>query len=177
MACQMRAYTFIDLFSGCGGLALGFKQAGFRSVYAVEMDADAAKTYQLNFGHRVAAKPIDEVTQLPVGALRADVIVGGPPCQGFSPLGRMSPRAEHADMNGLWEDYLRIVDLVKPKAFVLENVPQFLKSQEGASAVEALSDASTASQSCWMHPPSECLNDGGELLSWALGTGPSAAPA
>lgn len=129
----MAELTFIDLFSGAGGLALGFTQAGFRSVWAVEIDSDAADTYALNFGHPVFKGPIEKVDSLPV---RADIIIGGPPCQGFSPLGKMSPRDEHAEMNQLWRQYLRIVDMCEPMAFVVENVPEFLRSAEGARMIE-----------------------------------------
>ncbi len=128
----MSNFTFIDLFSGAGGLALGFTQAGFSSVWAVEIDSDAADTYALNFGHGVFKGPIEEVESLPV---RADVIIGGPPCQGFSPLGKMSPRDEHVEMNQLWRQYLRIVDICRPTAFVVENVPEFLRSAEGARMI------------------------------------------
>jgi DNA (cytosine-5)-methyltransferase 1 len=129
----MAELTFIDLFSGAGGLALGFTQAGFKSVWAVEIDSDAADTYALNFGHPVFKGPIEKVESLPV---RADIIIGGPPCQGFSPLGKMSPRDEHAEMNQLWRQYLRIVDMCKPTVFVVENVPEFLRSAEGARMIE-----------------------------------------
>lgn len=128
----MAELTFIDLFSGAGGLALGFEQAGFRSVWAVEIDSDAADTYELNFGHPVFKGPIEKVESLPV---QAEIVIGGPPCQGFSPLGKMSPRDEHAEMNQLWRQYLRIVDMCKPVAFVVENVPEFLRSVEGARMI------------------------------------------
>jgi len=134
----VRERSFIDLFSGAGGLGLGFKQAGFRSVWAVEIDADAAATYRLNFGHEVFTGPIErvELIDLPPAARHADVILGGPPCQGFSPLGKMSPRQEHSEMNQLWRQYLRLVDLVQPTVFVVENVPEFLRSAEGHRLIQ-----------------------------------------
>ncbi|QOJ35216.1 MAG: DNA cytosine methyltransferase [Nitrospira sp.] len=121
----MKEYTFIDLFSGAGGLAEGFRQAGFRSVYGVELEAAAAATYNLNFGHDVYQGPIEKLNNVPVNA---DIVIGGPPCQGFSPLGLMSPREAHAQMNELWRHYLRITREVKPIAFVMENVPEILRS-------------------------------------------------
>src|SRR5262245_55834145 len=79
------AYTLIDLFAGCGGLTRGFEDTGrFRSIFAVESDCDAAETYRLNFGDHVAEALIEDVGAFP----QADVVVGGPPCQGFSPLNR-----------------------------------------------------------------------------------------
>jgi len=128
----MRIPTFIDLFCGCGGLALGFEKAGFTSVYAADIDLASTMTYQENFKHDVFCGDIKElsITQLGKFVGQVDVIVGGPPCQGFSPLGKFSPRKEHATMNKLWQEYLRILDLIEPKAFLIENVPEFLRSQE-----------------------------------------------
>lgn len=131
-----RVYTFIDLFAGAGGLSLGFTLTGkFRSVFAVELDAAAASTYRRNFGKYVPGTDLDHVWDqdirlLPFSPVQADVIIGGPPCQGFSPLGKISPREEHAAMNQLFREYFRIVDQVRPLAFVIENVPEILKSQE-----------------------------------------------
>ena len=76
--------TFVDLFAGCGGLALGFKREGFRAVGAVEIDPDAAETYALNIDDDIYVDDIASVTKWP----RAQVVIGGPPCQGFSQLGR-----------------------------------------------------------------------------------------
>src|SRR5579883_2220902 len=96
-----------DLFAGAGGLTEGFRQAGFCPAVAVEFDKWAARTYAANFGNHVLACPIEDVHLRRVNgklvwsgydvegnALRLetpeiDVLVGGPPCQGFSPLGRM----------------------------------------------------------------------------------------
>ena len=122
---------FIDLFCGCGGLALGFKKAGFRSVFAVDSDPTACKTYEANFNHNVFCGDIASLRKIPVDA---DMIIGGPPCQGFSPLGKMSPGdvalQNHVVLNKLWIEYLRVVDQVNPKCFVIENVPEFFHSRE-----------------------------------------------
>jgi len=123
----LRRHAFIDLFSGAGGLAEGFRQAGYRSVYAVEINKYAAETYRLNFDHDVFVGPVEQLKRVPV---RADVVIGGPPCQGFSPLGKMSPTKRHRQMNGLWRHFIRIVKQVSPRAFVIENVPELLKSVE-----------------------------------------------
>lgn len=123
-----RTVSTIDLFAGAGGLSLGFEQAGlgFMPVYAVESDPAAAETFANHFGCSVADSPIEEVLRFPEAA----VVMGGPPCQGFSPLGRDRDAVSRARMNKLWEEYLRVVRQVRPEAFVIENVPEFLKSAE-----------------------------------------------
>ena len=124
-------YTLIDLFAGAGGMTAGFKQAGFEPVFAVELDHDAADTYRANFGDHVVPSPIEQVDadSFP----DADVVIGGPPCQGFSPLGRMTGDRVNAELNGLWREYAKVLKKVRPKVFVLENVPQILKSAEFAA--------------------------------------------
>lgn len=73
----------MDLFAGCGGMTRGFEDTGrFRAVFAVEWDGRAAETYRRNFGDHVVDGPIEDVPTFP----DVDVVIGGPPCQGFSPL-------------------------------------------------------------------------------------------
>lgn len=116
--------TMIDLFAGCGGMSLGFRESGrFCSVLAVECDSDAAETYRLNFGKHVAEAKIEDVARFPV----VDVVIGGPPCQGFSPLNRDLVGFER---RGLWREYLRALEQAEPQAFVMENVPELLRSGE-----------------------------------------------
>jgi len=132
--------TFVDLFAGCGGLSLGLAQAGLRGLFAIERDKLAFSTFEANFlGERnvpirkfdwpvwlnKAAWPIDELLDKHVQELlsmrgKVDVIGGGPPCQGFSFAGR---RKEDDPRNMLFERYIRIVDAIRPRAVVLENVP------------------------------------------------------
>jgi DNA (cytosine-5)-methyltransferase 1 len=122
----MESYTLIDLFAGCGGMTRGFLDSGrFRSVFAVEYDPDAAETYRLNFGDHVAQAPIEDVASFP----EVDVVIGGPPCQGFSPLNR---HAVGFERRGLWTEYLRALEQARPRAFVMENVPELLGSAEYA---------------------------------------------
>jgi DNA (cytosine-5)-methyltransferase 1 len=119
-----RKYKLIDLFAGCGGMTRGFEDTGrFRSVFAVEFDQAAAETYKLNFGNHVAAIPIQDVAKFP----SADVVIGGPPCQGFSPLNMSGVGMERRE---LWREYLRALEQSGAKAFVMENVPELLKSAE-----------------------------------------------
>jgi DNA (cytosine-5)-methyltransferase 1 len=118
-------------------MTLGFTQTSrFHSVLAVEADADAAATYEINFGAHVARDPsgapltIERVAVFPA----ADIIIGGPPCQGFSPL---NMRGAGLERRGLWREYIRALEQSCPKAFVMENVPELLRSAEFADLAAA----------------------------------------
>lgn len=120
----MPRLELIDLFAGCGGLTRGFVDSGrFRPIFAVEWDEDAAATYRANFGDHVFCGPIERVEAFP----SADVIVGGPPCQGFSPL---NMRRVGLERRALWREYLRALEEAEPEVFLMENVPQLLRSAE-----------------------------------------------
>ena len=123
-----RPLRLIDLFAGAGGMTQGFKNVGtYEVVQAVELDRSAAATYSMNHGrdHLFFGDIRD---WLDTGAIpAADVVIGGPPCQGFSALGR---RDTHDVRNFLWEQYARTISAARPKAFVLENVAQFLTSPQ-----------------------------------------------
>lgn len=123
---EPRPYELIDLFAGCGGMTRGFLDSErFEAVFAVECDADAAATYRENFGAHVSEVPIEDVARFP----SVDVVIGGPPCQGFSPLNRDVVGFER---RGLWREYLRALEQAEPEAFVMENVPELLASAEYA---------------------------------------------
>jgi DNA (cytosine-5)-methyltransferase 1 len=127
-------YELIDLFAGCGGMTRGFEDSGrFRSRFAVELDPDAAETWRQNFGDHIFAGPIERVEEFP----RADVVIGGPPCQGFSPL---NMRGVGLERRSLWRQYLRAIEESEPSAFVMENVPQLLRSAEYEAFRDAAED-------------------------------------
>lgn len=119
----------VDLFAGAGGLTLGFHMAdrGFMPIYAVEHELAAAETFERNFGCEVYAGDIEDGPAYPSDV---DVIIGGPPCQGFSPLGRDRDDHSRAKLNSLWKHYLDAVRTLRPKAFVIENVPEFQRSAQ-----------------------------------------------
>ena len=130
-----RALRTIDLFAGAGGLTLGFHQAStahpsisFETVFAVEHDHAAALTYKTNFGVPVHDGDIEMFN--PDAYPEAEIIIGGPPCQGFSPLGKNRNPDERAALNSLWKHYLTAVRKIRPLAFVIENVPQFQRSAQ-----------------------------------------------
>lgn len=118
----------LDLFAGAGGLSEGLRQAGFfRTVQAVEMDPEAAATYSLNHPEAdVFVGPIQEwLAQGKVPPV--DVIIGGPPCQGFSQLGKQDVEDER---NALWREYAKTIVLARPGYFLVENVAAFLRSPQ-----------------------------------------------
>lgn len=125
----MPKLELVDLFAGCGGMTRGFVETGrYSPVAAVEIDPMAAKTYAANFGNHVFSGDIRDWLKGPLPE-SADVVIGGPPCQGFSALGKQNPLDPR---NVLWREYVHALELLRPKAFVIENVPQFLRSPQFA---------------------------------------------
>lgn len=124
----------IDLFAGCGGLSLGFVQAGYEVDKAVEHDSAIAATYKSNFPEvNMIVDDIKNIDTTGVFKLGdADVIIGGPPCQGFSMAGA---RIRHGFIddprNYLFKHYFNVVRTVKPRAFVMENVKSMKNMQGG----------------------------------------------
>lgn len=116
----------IDLFAGCGGMTAGFVPHGFKPVLSVESNLHAAATYAANFGEdHTFWGDIDDALRRDVPA--ADVVIGGPPCQGFSNLGS---KDVNDPRNMLWKRYLEVVERAYPKVFVIENVQRFSSSAE-----------------------------------------------
>lgn len=123
--------TFIDLFSGCGGMSLGFEMAGFQPILAIDNWSDALRTYQVN-NPGVPVLEADlmslEVEAVARDCPRPTMIIGGPPCQGFSISGKRDPNDPR---NILYQSFVNFVDLLRPKFFVMENVPNMASMGEG----------------------------------------------
>ena len=139
----------LDLFAGCGGMSLGFKQAGAEIVAGLEIEAGRARTHALNFHadkgdehHERHARPCDitakpprrNLTEIAGEDADVDVIVGGPPCQAYARVGRAKlreirqhPEAYLHDTRGqLYAAYVHYVEALRPVAIVMENVPDIL---------------------------------------------------
>lgn len=131
----------IDLFSGCGGLSLGFIKDGYTIKKAVEFDPNIAKTYKIN--HPEVDVIVDDIRNIDQSGVfkagDADVIIGGPPCQGFSMAGARIRNGFIDDpRNYLFKHYFNVVKTVKPKAFVMENVKGIMTMQNGKIFEEIL---------------------------------------
>ena len=129
-----KKYNVIDLFSGCGGLSLGFEMAGFEVNLAIDNWEDALVTYRHN--HKGTNTLNADLLHLDPKEIEdkynlhdISAIIGGPPCQGFSVAGK---RIIDDDRNKLYKSFVRFVKHFKPKAFVMENVPNILSIGNGA---------------------------------------------
>lgn len=134
--------TAISLFAGAGGCSLGFKQAGYDIRLATDHDADAVRTYRQNFPDTVCEeRDIGEWTTdelLSRAGLRVgevDILLGGPPCQGFSSAG---VKAGDDPRNSLLKHYVRILEQMRPKWFVMENVEGLLTNAGGTHVRDAV---------------------------------------
>ncbi|MBS3942791.1 MAG: DNA cytosine methyltransferase [Dethiobacter sp.] len=124
-------FKLVDLFCGAGGMTLGFTQAfghHFKPVWANDFNKYCVDTYNFNFGDHCVLGDINEVLANPkIEIPKADLVVGGPPCQGFSLLNK---KRKGDPRNQLWRPYLDVVKHCEAKVFVIENVPQLLGSDE-----------------------------------------------
>ena len=121
----------IDLFSGAGGLSTGFRMAGFKVILGIDSIPIFCETFEKN-DHKSICGDIREISieqiKKTIENKNVDVVVGGPPCQGFSMAGR---RDQKDPRNSLFMEFIRIVEGLKPKFFVMENVPGILTMKTG----------------------------------------------
>ena len=135
----------LDLFCGCGGLSLGFEKAGINILLGIDAWQDAITTF--NYNHKNSQGLCADLStlnpkdiELNLNNKTVDLIIGGPPCQGFSVAGK---RIINDERNKLYKNFVRFVDYFKPKAFVMENVPNILSIGGGTvrdSIVKDFSD-------------------------------------
>ena len=133
-----RRYRLIDLFSGAGGMSLGFSEAfgqSFHAVWANDFNRYCVDTYNENFGeHCVAGDIVEILEQGKIEIPEADVVIGGPPCQGFSLLNK---KRENDPRKELWRPFLKVLERSGASVFVMENVPQLLGTFENGEIVGA----------------------------------------
>jgi len=133
----------LDLFSGAGGLSLGFEMAGYAVGLGIEKEELPYQTHHYNFGGRCHLADISTISSPKAlmrkhGLERVDVIIGGPPCQGFSRVGRgkirslrQDPAYIHDPRNQYYKDFIRFVEILQPLHFVMENVPDMQYYADG----------------------------------------------
>ena len=118
----------VDLFCGCGGLSLGFQNAGFNIVAAFDNWPEAIAIYKKNFGHPIISRDLNDTTDISdIEKFSPDIIIGGPPCQDYSSAGH---RDESLGRANLTISFAQIVTRIRPKYFLMENVPTIQKSEK-----------------------------------------------
>lgn len=125
----------VSLFSGGGGLDLGFISEGYDVIWAIDNNPNAVGTYKKNIGSHII---YDDINKIDINNIPyADVVIGGPPCQSFSLAGKRNVEDERGQL--VWR-YIDIIDQIKPKAFVFENVTGLLsaKNSDGEKIIELL---------------------------------------
>ena len=132
----------ISLFCGAGGCSLGFKRAGYEIIYALDIDPKAIDTYRANFPDSIAEQQdINDIDfkgllqRFGISSGELDILIGGPPCQGFSTAGT---RFWDDPRNHLLRSYVRGLEIIKPKWFLMENVEGLLTSNKGIYVTEAV---------------------------------------
>lgn len=136
--------TYIDLFSGSGGFSLGFDEAGFDNVFSVEIDPCICKTYRHNFPDHnliesdIASLSNEQIVDM-VGGRHINVVIGGPPCQGFSLASNIGRKFIDDPRNHLFKEFVRVVDIVRPDCFVMENVAKLFTRLQGQTKNEIIS--------------------------------------
>ena len=138
----MKKQTVIDLFCGCGGLSQGFIDAGYEVILGIDQWNDAIKTF--NHNHKKSTGIVAdlynesvETISTKTGITKADIIIGGPPCQGFSIAGK---RVIEDERNELYKSFVKFVDYYNPKAFLMENVPNILSMGKGIVKEKIIKD-------------------------------------
>lgn len=145
MTADKQNYTFVDLFAGAGGFGLGFQMSGrFSPICSIEKDLWAVETLRTNNQHNVIHADITKISTnasiLNQCKKKPDVIIGGPPCQGFSIAGKGDPSDPR---NALFRYFVKWVKVLSPKVFVMENVTGLLmrKNAEGKDVIEIIKEA------------------------------------
>ena len=130
MADNQKDIRTVSVFSGAGGLDIGAIEAGANVIWANDMMKEACQTYRTNIGNHIVCGDINEKMKELDGLKNISLVIGGPPCQGFSVAGKMDANDKRSQL--IWS-YLSVLEMLKPRAFVMENVKALgtLKKWEG----------------------------------------------
>lgn len=143
----LRNFTIVDLFAGAGGMSEGFQMEGFKIIAANEIEKNFFETYKRNhrefdrgdnfiLGDITLPNIKQQIIKIAKKEKKVGVVIGGPPCQGFSHAGWRNPKDKR---NQLFKDFVEIVDNIKPEIFVMENVPGILTMRNGEAIKEIIS--------------------------------------
>lgn len=149
---KIKKYNVLDLFCGCGGMTKGLVDAGLNVVAGIDVWDKAIDSYKKNFGHTGICADLKEYPPSKFDAEHnkgkcIDIIVGGPPCQGFSIAGK---RDKNDPRNSLFMEYVKYLDYFKPKAFIMENVIGILsmKTDKGEKVIDIIMENLEKNYSC-----------------------------
>ena len=132
-------FKVVDLFCGCGGLSLGFQNAGYDIVAAYDNWDEAIKIYDKNFNHNVFKRDLNDTENVDdIANFHPNIIIGGPPCQDYSSAGH---RDESLGRANLTISYAEIVTKIRPQYFLMENVPTIQKSDKLATVLRMFHEA------------------------------------
>lgn len=132
-------FKVVDLFCGCGGLSLGFQNAGYDIVAAYDNWDEAIKIYDKNFNHNVIKRDLNDTENVDdIANFHPNIIIGGPPCQDYSSAGH---RDESLGRANLTISYAEIVTKIRPQYFLMENVPTIQKSDKLATVLRMFHEA------------------------------------
>jgi DNA (cytosine-5)-methyltransferase 1 len=145
--------TYIDLFCGAGGLSKGFTNENFTNLFAIEFNPAFAQTYQKNFpNHNIIIDDIRNITNEQIKELiqdkKVDIVIGGPPCQGFSKAGNIGRSFIDDERNFLFKEFVRVVSIAKPQYFLMENVAAVATHNKGKTLEEILKTFKSIGYEC-----------------------------
>ena len=135
--------NYIDLFCGAGGFSKGFDEESFENIFSNDCEKDFCKTYRENFPkHKLVEDKIENLSKKKILDLvkgkKIDVIIGGPPCQGFSIAGNIGRKFIDDPRNHLFKEFVRIVDIIKPNFFVMENVERLFNHNNSKTKISII---------------------------------------
>lgn len=142
---DIKTLSYIDLFSGAGGFSLGFDRSGFENIFSVDIQKDFCQTYKANFpNHTLIEEDITKLSNEKILSLTrgsdVDVVIGGPPCQGFSIAGNIGRKFINDPRNRLFQEFVRVVKVTNPKYFVMENVARLYTHNKHLTRKEIIAD-------------------------------------
>ena len=136
--------TYVDLFCGAGGFSQGFDDQGFKNIFSNDCDKIFCETYKTNFpNHKLLQKNIKDLSKKEISSLikkiKIDVVIGGPPCQGFSIAGNIGRKFVDDPRNYLFKEFLRVANIIKPNFIVMENVQRLHTHNKNKTKEEIIS--------------------------------------